>query len=68
MSDVSKIEELLEEAWTQRRVGNYKNARDLVEQAKLLTLDDDYNSLGRIFHVNAQFQSDHDNLPKALEL
>lgn len=68
MSDVSKIEELLEEAWNQRRVGNYKKARELVEQAELLTQDDDYNSLGRIFHVYAQFQSDHDDLHRALEL
>ena len=35
--------------------------------AQELSKDDDYNSLGRIFHLYAQFESDHDNLAKALE-
>ena len=68
MCDVSKINELLEEAWNQRRVGNYEKARELVERAKERTKDDDYNSLGRIFHVYAQFHSDKNDLPKALEM
>ena len=67
MSDNSDIKELLEEAWNKRRVGNYEEARDLVKKAQELSKDDDYNSLGRIFHVYMQFESDHDNLPKALE-
>ena len=68
MSDTSKIKELLEEAWNQRRVGNYTKARELVEHTEQRAENDDYDSLGRIFHVYAQFQSDHDDLPNALEL
>ena len=67
MSDNSDIKELLEEAWNKRRAGNYEEARDLVKMAQELSKDDDYNSLGRIFHLYAQFESDHDNLSKALE-
>lgn len=67
MSDNSNIKGLLEEAWNKRRVGNYEEARDLVKKAQELCKGDDYNSLGRIYHVYMQFESDHDNLPKALE-
>jgi tetratricopeptide (TPR) repeat protein len=67
MSDNSNIKELLEEAWNKRRVGSYEEARDLVKNAEELSKDDDYNTLGRISHVYMQFESDHDNLPKALE-
>ena len=48
-------------------MGNYEEARDLVKKAQELCKGDDYNFLGRIFHVYMQFESDHDNLPKALE-
>jgi len=67
MSDNSDIKELLEEAWNKRRVGNYDEARQLVKKAQELSKEDDYNSLGRIFHIYAQLESDHDNYRKALE-
>ncbi|NNE99090.1 MAG: tetratricopeptide repeat protein [Pyrinomonadaceae bacterium] len=68
MSDSSNIKELLEQAWSERRVGNYDQARRLVERAEALTKDDNYNSLGRIFHVYAQFDSEHNRYPEALDL
>ena len=68
MTDNSNIKELLEEAWTKRREEKYDEAGLLVKKAHGLCKDDDYNSLGRIFHVYMQFESDHDNPSKALEL
>ena len=68
MSDNSDIKHLLEEAWNKRREGNYQEAREHVKKAHDLAEGDDYNSLGRIFHIYAQFESDQDNFQKALEL
>ncbi len=68
MSGRSKLEVLLEEAWDHRRVGKYDKARDLVEQAEALAGEDDQNVLGRIYHVYAQFEADHDIPEKALDL
>ncbi len=63
----SEIKKLLEEAWSQRRVGNYSESRILLEKAQNISGSDDYSALGRIFHIYAQFESDHDNPAKALE-
>ena len=68
MTDKLNIKELLEEAWVKRRDGKYHEARHLAEEAQKLCKDDDYNSLGRIFHVYMQFESDHNDPSKALEL
>ena len=67
MTHTDNAEELLNEAWTQRRKGNYEDGKRLVERAQLLIKEGDYNSLGRVFHIYAQFESDHDNNLKALE-
>ena len=68
MKDNPKIKQLLEEAWFKRREEKYDEARNLVEQAHGLCKDNDYNSLGRVFHVYMQFESDHNNHSKAVEL
>ena len=66
MKDRSKIESYLREAWTKRREVKYDEARQLLTQAHRLCDEADYQSLGRIFHVYAQFESDHDRHEKAL--
>lgn len=68
MMDNSKIKQLLREAWAKRLEEKYDEARNLVKEAHRLCENDDYNALGRIFHVYMQFESDHDNPLKALEL
>ncbi len=68
MSYKSKITMLLEEAWKRRREKKYEDARALLIKARGLCEDDDYNSLGRIYHIYMQFDYDQGNLSKALEL
>ena len=67
MADNLNIKELLEEAWTKRHEGKYDEARHLVKEAQGICKDDDYNFLGRIFHIYMQFESDQDNYSNALE-
>ncbi|MBT8234033.1 MAG: tetratricopeptide repeat protein [Saprospiraceae bacterium] len=50
-----------------RRVGNYDNARNLISKAHSQCEVKDYNSLGRIFHVYRQIESDNDNFKEALK-
>lgn len=68
MKDNPRINQLLKEAWSKRGEKKYDEARALVEQAHGLCKDDDYNSLGRVFHVYMQFESDHNNHSKAIAL
>ena len=68
MINNSKIKELLAEAWIGRRQEKYDEAKSLVDEAQKLCSKSDYDSLGRIYHVYMQFESDHDNLLKALAL
>ena len=62
----SKIEALLKKAWAKRREEKYEEARSLVEQARHICPKDDYNALGRIYHIYMQFESDHDNPSQAM--
>lgn len=64
----SKLKKLLEQAWVKRRQEKYIEARAIVDEAYKLCDDDDYGSLGRIFHIYMQFESDHNNPSKALIL
>ncbi|MDN5205460.1 tetratricopeptide repeat protein [Fulvivirgaceae bacterium BMA10] len=68
MSHETNIKELLQEAWSKRRVGNYDEARDLVKKAQSLCKKDDHLFLGRIYHIYMQFESDQDNYAEALAL
>ncbi len=68
MANNLNINDLLEEAWVKRREEKYDDARHLVKEARRLCENDDYNSLGRIFHIYMQFESDHNNPSEALEL
>ena len=67
MSDHSNIQKLLVDAWAQRREGQYDGARQLVAEAEASCAEDDFRSLGRIYHIYAQFESDNDKPAKALE-
>ena len=60
------VEKILQEAWKQRGEGNYEGSRKLVEEAQFISSEDDYNSLGRVFHIYAQFESDHGHYSQAL--
>ncbi|MDH3650775.1 MAG: tetratricopeptide repeat protein [Saprospiraceae bacterium] len=64
----NSISELLRKAWVKRREEKYREARQLVVKAQGLCEDTDFDSLGRIFHIYMQFESDHNNHVKALEL
>lgn len=68
MLENANIKRLLEEAWAKRGEGKYDDARNLVKEAHRLSKENDYNTLGRIYHVYMQFESDHDNYSKAMEL
>ena len=68
MTENSNLKQLLEETWAKRGDEKYEDARNLVKEAHRLCKENDFNSLGRIFHVYMQFESDHDNYSKAIEL
>lgn len=67
MRNSPKILQLLQEAWDKRGTGNYEEAKNLAEQAHELCTDDNYNFLGRIYHVYMQCESDKGNYAQALE-
>ncbi len=64
-SDVAK---LLEQAWNKRRGEQYADAEALLIEARGLCGADDYDALGRIYHIYMQLDYDQGNLTKALEL
>ncbi|NET34787.1 MAG: hypothetical protein F6K19_22635 [Cyanothece sp. SIO1E1] len=66
MQASTEIQDLLAEAWAKRRVEDYVAAKALVAQARELCTADDFASLGRIYHIYMQFESDHDNLAEAI--
>lgn len=57
----------LDEAWRKRRLGNYTMARKLVQQAHNSCAEDDFESLGRIFHIYRQLAADQGQQMAALE-
>lgn len=66
MEKQSKIQELLQSAWIKRREGDYATARQLVDEARVKRDQGDHASLGRIYHLYMQFESDQDNFTEAL--
>ena len=66
MDTSAEIQALLKEAWARRRVEDYDRAKSLVAKARELCAMGDYASLGRIYHLYMQFESDHDELEEAL--
>ncbi len=64
----AKIAELLGNAWSLRREGNYDEAMKIVRRAHDSCPENDYDALGRIYHVYMQFKRDHDHLEEAVLL
>lgn len=64
----SNISRLLGEAWSKRSEGKYEDVASLLTEAREQCEVDDYDALGRIFHVYMQVDYDKGNLSKALEL
>lgn len=62
-----ETKQLLNEAWDKRRSKKYDEALGLVKKAQDLSKEDDYDSLGRIFHVYMQLEYDQDNFSTALK-
>ena len=60
------IREILDEAWSKRRIGDYNGAKNLAKKAHERCADGDHNALGRIFHIYMQFESDNNHYVKAL--
>ncbi len=63
-----KIAEMLEDAWSVRREGNYKEGRRILKEAEDLCPENDDQSWGRIYAVYAQYDRDNGDLESALEL
>lgn len=62
------VKGLLREAWRLRGQGNYTEALEAVHRAHSICGDQDYEALGRIYHVYMQFEYDRDDCVTALEL
>ncbi len=60
------VDQLLEEAWTERRNDNIEEVRRLLVIALQNCSSQDYNSLGRIYHIYGQLESDRDHYSAAL--
>ena len=61
------IEKLLEEAWQLRGKGNYKESRKILITAESLCTKEDFNYLGRIYHIRMQYEADKDHFDRAME-
>ena len=67
MPSDSQIMKLLEEAWSRRREGKYKDIRALLVKARGLCEHGDYDFLARVLHISMQIDYDQGNLSSALE-
>jgi len=63
-----ETKQLLNEAWDKRRSKKYDEALGIVRRAQDLSKEDDYDSLGRVFHVYMQLEHDQGNFSIALDL
>lgn len=68
MATEKHISDYLVEACAKRRENDYDAAKKLVDEAYQLCEEDDYDHLGRVFHIYMQFESDHHNYEDALKL
>ena len=67
MNSNRNIHDLLSKAWQERRESNFEEARALVIKAHKICGEEDYASLGRIFHIYRQLEADQEQWEKALE-
>ena len=61
------IQKYLDDAWHERQIADYEASKTMVEKAEGLCKKDDYEYLGRTYHIYMQIEADHDNYKKALE-
>lgn len=62
-----KIKQLLQDAWSVRKESNYDEGRNLLQKAVNLCEDTDYENLGRIWAISAQYDRDSGDLEHALD-
>ena len=67
MNDNELVKDLLQKSWTKRQEGKYQEAQHLVWEAHRICDPGAYASLGRIFHIYAQFYSDQKRSDLVLE-
>ncbi|MEM6633228.1 MAG: hypothetical protein AAF694_26390 [Bacteroidota bacterium] len=61
-----EIKHMLQEAWRLRTEGKYDESKTLLGKAQNLCQPDDFNLLGRIYHIYMQHEYDRQNLEEAL--
>jgi len=64
----SEVTKLLEKAWARRREEKYEDVESLLTEARSLCGEEDYDALGRIYHIYMQIDYDKGHLTKALVL
>ena len=64
----SEISELLRKAWQKRGEDKHDEVRVLLRKVLELCEEEDYDTLGRIYHIFMQLEYDQENLTEALEL
>ena len=65
-SNQEEIIKHLSDAWAARRQGDYDTVHQLITETFDLCGSLDYTFLGRIYHIAAQIESDHDRYAEAL--
>ena len=66
MSTNREVSNLLDQAWQARGKSNYSESKRLLTKAKKLCGPQDFDLLGRVFHICMQYEYDYDNLEEAL--
>lgn len=66
-SRCKKIEQLLKDAWSVRREGQYDEGKAILEEAKSLCKETDFKYNGRILAIYAQYDRDNGQLESALD-
>lgn len=67
MDKETRIHSYLDKAWALRGVGNIMSSKKNLKNAQELCNEDDYEFLGRVFHIYRQYESDNNNYEKALQ-
>ena len=62
-----ELNRLLAKAWAMRNNEQYYEAKNIVDGANQKCKRDDYNSLGRIYHIYMQIAFDQSNFDEALK-
>ena len=63
----SEVANLLEKAWVKRREEKYEEVESLLAEARELCGEEDFDALGRIYHIYMQIDYDKGDFTKALD-